>query len=80
MQAQGRFALAENGPEGRITVTGEAFEVVDTEDAHVLVSPDLALALDARPTRADRLGDGALGEIDTARGGAIGHRPRPPIR
>ena len=46
LQAQGRFALAESGPEGRITVRGQAFEVVDTEDARVLVSPDLDLALE----------------------------------
>jgi translocation and assembly module TamB len=46
VQARGRLALAQNGPEGRITVTGEGFEVVDTQDAQVLVSPDLALALE----------------------------------
>jgi translocation and assembly module TamB len=46
VQARGSLALARNGPEGRIAVTGEAFEVVDTQDAQVLVSPDLALALE----------------------------------
>jgi translocation and assembly module TamB len=45
LRAHGRFALAEHGPEGGITVNGEGFEVIDTEDAHVLVSPDLALEL-----------------------------------
>ena len=46
LEAHGRFALAESGPEGRITVRGQAFEVVDSEDAHVLVSPDLDLELE----------------------------------
>ena len=46
LQARGRLELGQNGPEGRITVTGEAFEVVDTQDAQVLVSPDLVLALE----------------------------------
>jgi translocation and assembly module TamB len=46
LQAHGRLGLGEAGPEGRITVSGEGFEVVDTPDARVLVSPDLALALE----------------------------------
>jgi translocation and assembly module TamB len=43
--AVGRLALAGNGPEGRIAVDGDAFEVVDTVDAQVVVSPDLDLTL-----------------------------------
>jgi translocation and assembly module TamB len=41
--ASGRLALADAGPEGRIAVEGDAFEVVDTVDAQVVVSPDLEL-------------------------------------
>jgi translocation and assembly module TamB len=46
LEAQGSLTLGEAGPEGRITVKGDGFEVVDTPDAQVLVSPDLALALE----------------------------------
>ena len=46
VQARGLLALGEAGPEGRITVKGEAFEVIDTQDAQVILSPDLALALE----------------------------------
>jgi translocation and assembly module TamB len=46
VHARGHLELAQNGPEGRITLTGETFEVVDTQDAQLLVSPDLALALE----------------------------------
>src|SRR5687767_10536946 len=35
LQAHGRLGLGEAGPEGRITVSGEGFEVVDTPDARV---------------------------------------------
>jgi translocation and assembly module TamB len=43
--AEGRLALTEAGPEGQISVDGDAFEVVDTVDAQIVVSPDLDLTL-----------------------------------
>ena len=45
LSAEGRVTLSGAGPEGRIAVVGDAFEVVDTVDAQVVVSPDLDLAL-----------------------------------
>ncbi len=45
LSAEGRVTLSEAGPEGRIAVAGDAFEVVDTVDAQVVVSPDLDLVL-----------------------------------
>jgi translocation and assembly module TamB len=45
LNVDGRVVLAEPGPAGTIAVAGDAFEVVDTVDAQVVVSPDLDLAL-----------------------------------
>ena len=45
LSAEGRVTLSGAGPEGRIAVVGDVFEVVDTVDAQVVVSPDLDLAL-----------------------------------
>jgi translocation and assembly module TamB len=45
VNAEGRFALAAAGSEGRVAVTGRGFEVINTRDARVLVSPDLELVL-----------------------------------
>ena len=45
LEAEGHLALTEAGPEGRISVDGDAFEVIDTVDAQIVVSPDLDLTL-----------------------------------
>lgn len=45
VNAAGRLALSGSDSEGRITVGGDAFEVFDTPDAQIAVSPDLALTL-----------------------------------
>lgn len=46
LRADGNLELAAGGPFGRITVTGQRFEAIDTRDARVLISPDLVLALE----------------------------------
>jgi translocation and assembly module TamB len=45
LNVDGRVTLAEPGPAGTIAVAGDAFEVVDTVDAQIVVSPDLDLVL-----------------------------------
>ena len=45
VSAEGRIMFTNLGPEGRIEVEGDAFEVIDTADAQVVVSPDLDLTL-----------------------------------
>lgn len=45
VNAAGRLSLSGGDSEGRITVDGDAFEVFDTPDAQIAVSPDLALTL-----------------------------------
>ncbi len=45
LRAEGRVALGEPGPAGRIALDGDAFQVVNTVDAQIAVSPDLELAL-----------------------------------
>lgn len=45
VSAEGRLMLTDSKPEGRIAVKGVAFEVVNTAEAQVAVSPDLDLTL-----------------------------------
>jgi translocation and assembly module TamB len=45
VSAEGRIVFTGPRPEGRIEVEGDAFEVFDTADAQIVVSPDLDLTL-----------------------------------
>jgi translocation and assembly module TamB len=45
LSAEGRVTLTDLGPAGRVAIEGETFEVVDTVDAQVVVSPDLDLVV-----------------------------------
>lgn len=45
LRAEGRVEFVEGGPASRIAIDGDAFEVVDTADAQVVVSPDLDVTL-----------------------------------
>jgi translocation and assembly module TamB len=45
LRAEGRVTFVEAGPAGRIAIDGDAFEVVDTVDAQIAVSPDLDVTL-----------------------------------
>ena len=72
LSAEGRVTLVGAGPEGRIAVEGDAFEVVDTVDAQVVVSPDLDLVLTRDGIELTGSVTGAAREADAARHGRVG--------